>query len=163
MYSLRGWLRVTESVLCRWELTALLNSDCMQQAATQRPLQRPSPGLNFSTEKRSLKITALSVTFAPVSSPVPPSHFYHWRELPQVSFLSRQKYACCDKTFVATKLCLSQQNITKIMFVATNVCGNKSFVATKHEFCRDKHVFDATKMILAAAPQPQTPSARNTH
>ena len=48
----------------------------------------------------------------------------YWRELPQVSFLSRQ-------SFVATKP----------MFV---------FVATKHVFCRDK-TFVATKMILVAA------------
>ena len=80
---------------------------------------------------------------------------YHWRELPQVSFLSRQtrvcwdktrllsrqNYACRDKTFVATKLCLSQQNIV----VATTV-----FVATK--VCRYKSKLVATKMILVAAP-----------
>ena len=75
---------------------------------------------------------------------------YNWRELPQVLFLSRQtrtrvcrdktrllsrqKYACHDKTFVATKLCLSRQ-----IFVTTKV------------FCRDKHTFVATKMILVAA------------
>ena len=57
---------------------------------------------------------------------------YHWRELPQVSFLSRQKYACRNKTFVATKLCLSRQNI----FVATNIC------------C-EKHVFVATNILLS--------------
>ena len=46
---------------------------------------------------------------------------YHWRELPQVSFLSRQtrvcrdktrllsrqKYACRDKTVVATNTCMT--------------------------------------------------------
>ena len=46
------------------------------------------------------------------------------------------------------------------MFVATNICRNKSFVVTKI-FCRDKHtfvvtkhqhVFVAIKMILVAAP-----------
>ena len=37
---------------------------------------------------------------------------YHWRELPQVSFfLSQEKYACRDKTFVATNI-----------FVTTNTC-----------------------------------------
>ena len=53
-------------------------------------------------------------------------HVYHWRELPQVSFLSRQNTSFVDK--VATKL-LSRQNYV----------------------CRYKHVFFATKMILVAA------------
>ena len=48
---------------------------------------------------------------------------YHWREVPQVSFLSRQKYACRNKTFVA-----------------------HTFVAFFVVF------FVATKMILVAAP-----------
>ena len=74
--------------------------------------------------------------------------------------LSRQKYACCDKRFVATNMCLSRQVLTsiqayKIMFL----CRDKTFVATKI-FSRDKDVFVATKvltfvatkMILAAAP-----------
>ena len=42
----------------------------------------------------------------------------------------------------------------KIMFVATNICRDKSFVATKYVFCRvccDK-TFVATKLILVAAP-----------
>ena len=55
---------------------------------------------------------------------------YHWRERPQVSFLSRQKYACRDKTFLVAKVCLSRQNYV----------------------CRSKHVFVATKLILVAAP-----------
>ena len=42
--------------------------------------------------------------------------------------LSRQKYACCDESFVARKY-----------FFATNIC-------------RDKHVFVAIKIILEAAP-----------
>jgi len=49
---------------------------------------------------------------------------YHWWQLPQLFFLSRQKYVCCDK----------------------------SFVMTKHIFCQDKHVFVETKVILVAAP-----------
>ena len=61
----------------------------------------------------------------------------HWRELPQASFfttntcLSRQNYACRDKTFVATKY----------------FCGNKTFVATN--ICRDKHVFVSTSIFLS--------------
>ena len=48
---------------------------------------------------------------------------YHWQELTQVSFLSRQTRICRDKF---------------------------EFVATKHVFCRDKSIM--TKMILVAAP-----------
>ena len=49
---------------------------------------------------------------------------YHWRELPQVLFLSRQSYF-----FAAIKACLSRQKY---------VCRDKSFVATSI-LCRDKH------------------------
>ena len=62
---------------------------------------------------------------------------YHWRELPQVSLLlSRQKYACRDKTefcraFVATKLC----------FVPTNTCLSRQIILFSRQayFCRDKN------------------------
>ena len=130
---------------------------------------------------------------------------YHWRELPQELFLSRQrfcrnkgfvttntylsrqtrvcrdktrllsrqKYACRGKIFVATKLCLLRQ----ICFIKTSVattkhlsrqqnfsrdktkyfcCDKYTSVATKDMFCRNKHtfvkhVFVATKMIFVAA------------
>ena len=50
--------------------------------------------------------------------------------------LSRQKYACHDKSFVITKLCSSQQNF----------CVDKhTFVVTKDVSCCDKHVFVTTK------------------
>ena len=79
-------------------------------------------------------------------------HWYHWQELPQVSFLSRQKF-CCDKSFVTTKICLPQQNFCpdKIMFCHDKIflswqtqklCHDKhTFVVTKDEFCHDKHVY----------------------
>ena len=80
---------------------------------------------------------------------------YHWRELPQVSFLSRQKHV-----FVATKhiFCrnkthlLSQQNIchNNIMFAATKqFCCVKTFVATN--ICRNKHTFLMTKVLSRRA------------
>ena len=54
---------------------------------------------------------------------------YHWRKLPQVSFLSRQTRVCRDKSMLeATKL-LSRQNV-----------------------CHNKYLFVAIKMILVAAP-----------
>ena len=74
---------------------------------------------------------------------------------------SRQKYACRDKTFVATKLCLSRQktktkNFVVVVVVVVVVFPAKHtkhvFVATKLTFCRDKHVFVATKLMLVAAP-----------
>ena len=61
--------------------------------------------------------------------------------------LSRQKYACHDKSmFVTTKICLSRQNFSrgKGMLVATTVLSWKNYV------CRSKHVFVfvATKVLL---------------
>ena len=62
---------------------------------------------------------------------------YHWRELPQVLFLSRQNYVCLEKIY----FCRDKT------FVGTN-CGHKeyNFAVTKglsrqSYFCRDKHVF----------------------
>ena len=80
---------------------------------------------------------------------------YHWRELPPVSFLSRQK--CLSRqnpSFVATKVCLSRQN---------GICRNKIFLLTKAYFCLDKHVFVATKMILVAAPTIDTVTVSPWH
>ena len=60
---------------------------------------------------------------------------YHWRDLPQVSFLSRQKvmllqqkYACRDKTFVAKTICLSRQ----IFFHDNIILSRQAY------FCRGK-------------------------
>ena len=51
--------------------------------------------------------------------------------------LSRQKYACHDKSFVETKLCLSRQNI----FVETNSCFSEATIATKEVFVTTKVSF----------------------
>ena len=54
---------------------------------------------------------------------------YHWRELPQVSFLLRQKF-CCDK-----------HNLSRQKYA----CWNKTFVVTKvANICRDNHLFFMT-------------------
>ena len=58
--------------------------------------------------------------------------FYHRRDLPLVSFLSRQ-----NTSFVVTKVCLSWQ-----IFVATKVLSRQAY------FCRDKHVFVTTKNVF---------------
>ena len=73
---------------------------------------------------------------------------YHWRELPRVSFLSRQ-----SMTFVATKVCLSWQSFCH--FVTTACLSRQrfrldkhTFVLTKDVFCHNKHVFAATEVCL---------------
>ena len=84
---------------------------------------------------------------------------------------SKQNYVCRDKSFVATKICLSRHNVCcdKHTFVTTKdvLCRAKlklvttkpllrqkhvrrdkhTFVATKDMFCRDKHMFGATKRL----------------
>ena len=57
--------------------------------------------------------------------------------------LSWQKYACCNKTLVATKLRLLRQNI----FVATKVLSQQTRLSW-HKFCRDKHTFVTTKDVF---------------
>ena len=95
-------------------------------------------------------------------------HKYHFCHN-KTCLLSQQIYFCCDKTFVMTIIChdkhkfvttklLSQQAYfcpdkpvfwhdksmlvatQLLLFVATNICREKSFVATKI-FCHDKHNF----------------------
>ena len=92
---------------------------------------------------------------------------YHWRELPQVSFLSRQNaYFCHDKTHLLSRqkyACRDKNN--KHVFFVTNICrskrfcpGKKYFLAAKI-FCRDKHYFVATNIILSR----QTLFCRDKH
>ena len=94
-----------------------------------------------------------------VTCGVSATHTSHWRELPQVSFLSWEKF-CRNKhvfvtpglvpSFVATKVCWSWQNLSrqtyfchdKIMFIATKVVSRQAY------FCHDKHVFVATKHVF---------------
>ena len=89
---------------------------------------------------------------------------HHWRELPQVSFLSRQKFCRNKHAFVETNMCLSRQNniCRDKTFVTTKTlyrdkhgfarqkysCGKHTFVAIKDVFCRHKHVFVATETCL---------------
>ena len=82
---------------------------------------------------------------------------YHWREMPQVSFLSWQNF-CHDKiTFVATEYFCHDKT-----FVMTYICHDKSFVATKDVFFCDKHMFVMTKMIHVAAPTNDSNGQFNT-
>ena len=78
----------------------------------------------------------------PLNSSQRPS-IYHWRELPQVSFLSRQEF-CCDKhVFVATKdvFCRDKHMRDAYFCRHKHVC-----VATKHVFYRDKSML-VTKLL----------------
>ena len=89
---------------------------------------------------------------------------YHWRELPQVSFWSRQKfcrdkhvfcrdktrlfclrqkYAFRDETFVATKV------FVKHVCVCVCVCVATSFVATSILLPRENMSFVATNTFLS--------------
>ena len=77
------------------------------------------------------------------------AEFCHWRQLPQVSFLSRQ-----NTSFVATKVCLPRQNFCrhKIIFVATKYfCHDKTFVATSTciRLSRQQTCFVATNTCLS--------------
>ena len=103
---------------------------------------------------------------------------YHWRELPQVSFLLRHMFVmtkhifCYDKhAFVATKVCLLQQNFCHDKIVCCDkylsrqkfccdkhICFSQQtlfywdkhiFVETKDVFCRNKRTFVAINMCLS--------------
>ena len=71
------------------------------------------------------------------------------------NLLSRQTRICRHKSFVATNTCLPPQKFCrdKHVFAATKHVLTKAFVATKlclsrQRFCRDKHTFVATKDVL---------------
>ena len=97
----------------------------------------------------------------------------HWRELPQVSFLSRQNtpfvatkvflsrqnvYVCCGKYLSRQKMCCREKG-----FVATSIllsrrkyaCYDKTFMFDEVNICRDKKCvcrkkgFVATSMLLS--------------
>ena len=66
---------------------------------------------------------------------------YHWRELPQVSFLLRQKFCCNKLTFVMTNTkhvsCHDKSLSWQNYFVVTNIIllQQHTFVVTKDMFC----------------------------
>ena len=75
---------------------------------------------------------------------------------PQSSYVfCRDKYACRDKTFVATGVCLWRQNIfvaTKLLFVAADILLSRQktkFVATKVSLSRQKTCFVAANTCLS--------------
>ena len=93
---------------------------------------------------------------------VPATPHYYRRELPQVSFLSRQTYFCCDKrhnsSFVVTKSMLVATNT--LIFVAASILLSRQktcFVGTNT--CLSRLCRDNSKMVLAAAPANDTTRA----
>jgi len=71
---------------------------------------------------------------------------YHWLEMPQVSFLSRQTRVCHNKTRLLSRhkhACRDKRFVAASMF-----CRDKHvFVTTKHVFCRDTSMLVATKVL----------------
>ena len=94
---------------------------------------------------------------------------YHWRELPQI-FLSRQKYACRDKSFVTTNICRYKHNFVatsillsrqKTRLVATNTCLSRQILVandTKWGLVPTHHFWYSTHCrIPSPSHPPQTP------
>ena len=90
-------------------------------------------------------------TIATTKRPVRIIVRYYWRDLPQVSFLSRPRFCHEKKLFVASKYFCRVK-----IFVTTNICRDKhNFVATKawlsrQNFCRNI-MFVATKGLSRQA------------
>ena len=87
---------------------------------------------------------------------------YQWRELPQVSFLSRQTCVCRSKT----RLLSRQKYVCRknIIFFSPQKFFAPSILLSRQKmcfvFCRDK-IFVATKIILVAAPANDSNSTSN--
>ena len=70
-----------------------------------------------------------------------------WRELPQVSFLSRQTHVsrvCPDKTRILSRQIFVAMNIMNT-FLATSILLSRQTRLLSRQTCRDKHTFVATK------------------
>ena len=87
---------------------------------------------------------------------------YHWRELPQVSFVSQEKVllwhisdTCLTRqntSFVLTKVCLSRQAYfprDKNMLVMTKHLFSIITILSRQQFCCGKHIFVATKDVFS--------------
>ena len=104
-------------------------------------------------------IPATCDTIATTKRPVRIIVCYYWRDLPQVSFLSRPTFCREKKKKKRKDFFFLQQNIfvASKTFFTTNICRDKrNFVATKaclsrQNFCRNKHMFVATKGLSRQA------------
>ena len=75
-------------------------------------------------------------------------NIYHWRELPQVSFLSRQKF-CHQKTHLLSWQKYACRN--KHVFTESNICRDKSFITiilSWQRCCHNKHIFIMAKQVF---------------
>ena len=114
---------------------------------------------------------------------------YHWRELPQVSFWSRQKFCrdkhvfcrdktrlfCLDKSMLSATKPLSRQKCLSNTCVCVCVCVSRQVLSRQAYFSREKtcllsrqtrfcrcKTFVATEMILVAAPTNETCQQRSS-
>ena len=69
---------------------------------------------------------------------------YHWRKMPQVSFMLQQKFSCYKHVFVTwqTGVCHNKSLLvmTKLLSWQTCVCHNKNILLQQTQFCHDKSV-----------------------
>ena len=95
-------------------------------------------------------LPAITDTVHPSSEQCVPAD-YQWRELPQLGFLSRQKFRRDKHVFVATKHILCRDK-THLLSRQNNACRDKTFVGiniflSQQDVCRDKHIFVGTKRV----------------
>ena len=57
---------------------------------------------------------------------------YHWRELPQLFFLSQQKYVCCNKTHLSSRQTQHMFAATKVILVAAPANDGQNFSWCSH-------------------------------
>jgi len=134
-------------------------------------LLRPSSEHNycyFPLLKHALLIITVTKLLAFVSTAL---NSYHWRELPQVAFLSRQAYfcrdkrrvlsrqtrVCCDKSIpVETKRLSRQTELCRDKYLSWQTfCRNKNIllrqtIFSRQNVCHDKHTFVTTKDVFVA-------------
>ena len=80
----------------------------------------------------------------PVENYIPNStNYYHWRELPQAEFLSRQKF-CCDKHV----FCHDKSMLAATKLLSWQNCLSWQKFCCNTNICHDKHVFVATSILL---------------
>ena len=99
---------------------------------------------------------------------------YHWRKLPQLRFLSRQKFchvSCRDKSILVAKKKKKKKSLSrqkkkkkkkKKIVAIKKFFRDKSIVATNILLSRQKTCFVATKIILGASPTNNTKDPKSS-
>jgi len=149
-----GWVP-PRSCGSRWSPAARLagcSRSCTGPAAIPRAEEKQEHGV--------YKPTSLSMIWIMAFTNQPA---YHWRELPQVSFWSRQKFCrdkhvfcrdkarlfCLDKSMLSATKPLSRQKCLSNTCVCVCVCVATSFVATSILLPRENMSFVATNTFLS--------------